>query len=280
MSIAIGIGGSGGQSKEDTPISANGDLIINQPSGVAKDLVVRYDTLGVVPTTITGGEVVVPDSTPTPTPTITNGLSFDGVNDYAVTGLPKIDLDAFSVSFVFKLASTAGRTSLYSFQTGVTNRPAQGMFYENNAFIFLSLNQYAFTQTLPWTGNTNSHVFTMRYDTVVNAVEIFIDGVSLGVCAYSVNYTNQLWSLLLGRAFVFSNYGNVIMTDVRVFNHYLTTGEIATLQTLGAPVGNEVVWYPFTESVGETDFCTDIVTGYELALYNFTNPFGVIAFTP
>jgi len=264
----------------NTPISANGDLIVNQPSTIAKDVVVRYETLGVVPTTITGGEVVVPDSTPTPTPTITKGLSFDGVNDYAVTGLPKIDLDEFSVSFFFQMATTAGRTELYSFQSGTSTRPAQGMYYENNAFTFLSLDFYSFSQTLPWTGDTDSHHFVMRYDTIVNAVEIFIDGISLGVCATPVNYTNQLWSLLLGRAFAFSGYGDVKMTDVRVFNHYLTTGEIATLQTAGTAIGNEVLWYPFLEDIGETDFCTDIVTGYELALYNFTSPFGVIAFTP
>jgi hypothetical protein len=46
----------------NTPISANGDLVINQPSTIAKDVVVRYETQGVAPTTIVSGEVVVPDS--------------------------------------------------------------------------------------------------------------------------------------------------------------------------------------------------------------------------
>ena len=46
----------------DTPISANGDLVVNQPSTIAKNLVVRYDTEGVVSTTISGGEIVVPDT--------------------------------------------------------------------------------------------------------------------------------------------------------------------------------------------------------------------------
>ena len=214
------------------------------------------------------------------TPTITNALSLDGVNDYGVSGLPKINLANFSVSFVFKMNSTAGRTALYTFAAlnPSGGRPAQGMYYEGNAFYFLSEDQYSFGQTLPWVGDTNYHVFTMRYDTVINAVEIFIDGVSLGVCASPVNYTKPFWSFLLGRAYVLSNYGNVRLTDVRVFNHYLTTGEIATLQTLGNPVGNEVLWYPFTEAVGTTSLCTDIVTGYELALYNVTAPFGVVAY--
>jgi hypothetical protein len=45
----------------NTPISANGDLVINQPSTIAKDVVVRYETQGTVLTTIVGGDVVVPD---------------------------------------------------------------------------------------------------------------------------------------------------------------------------------------------------------------------------
>jgi hypothetical protein len=45
----------------DTAISANGDLVLNQPSTIAKDITVRYDTQGTVATTISGGEIVVPD---------------------------------------------------------------------------------------------------------------------------------------------------------------------------------------------------------------------------
>jgi hypothetical protein len=48
----------------DTAISANGDLVINQPSTIAKDITVRYDTQGTVATTISGGEIVVPDVAP------------------------------------------------------------------------------------------------------------------------------------------------------------------------------------------------------------------------
>jgi hypothetical protein len=219
-------------------------------------------------------------STPPPS-TITKAISFDGVNDYAVTGLPKIDLDEFSISFFFKMSSTAGRTELYSFASlnPTGGRPAQGMYYESNAFVFLSQNAYNFAQTLPWTGDTNWHVFTMRYNSTVRAVEIFIDGVSLGVCAQQVLYTATLWSLVLGRAYLFTGYGDVKMTDIRVFNHYLTAGEIATLQTPASPVGNEVVWFPFgVESIGDTDFATDIITGYQLAMYNITAPNGIVAY--
>ena len=67
----------------DTDIKANGDLVVSQPSTIEKDIVVRYETLGTVPTTIVSGEVVVPDA-PTPTPPSWIGgksISLDGVND-------------------------------------------------------------------------------------------------------------------------------------------------------------------------------------------------------
>ena len=233
--------------------------------------------------TATQGTAATADATPfalTSTLVITKGISFDGVNDFAVSGLPKINLANFSISLRFKMASTAGTTSLYSFAAlnPSGGRPAQGMYYSANAFIFLSENAYTFAQTLPWVGDTNSHVFTMRYNSTVAKVEIFIDGVSLGVCPSPVVYTVGFWSLVLGRAYVFTNYGNIKMTDVRVFNHYLTTGQIATLQTAGAAVGNEVLWYPFTEAVGTTSLATDLINSYQLAMYNMTAPNGIVTY--
>lgn len=62
QTVTVTVGSGDTEEFPDTPISANGDLVINQPSGVAKDLVVRYETQGVAPTTIVSGEVVVPDS--------------------------------------------------------------------------------------------------------------------------------------------------------------------------------------------------------------------------
>lgn len=236
----------------------------------------------IISATATDGSDATADATPftlTSTLVIDHALKFDGVNDYAVSGLPKIDLANFSISFVFQLNSTAGRTSLYSFASlnPSPGQPAQGMYYESNAFTFLSQSAYSFGQTLPWTGDTDAHVFTMRYNSTVRAVEIFIDGVSLGVCAQLATYSTAIWSLVLGRAYVFTNYGNVKLTDVRVFNHYLSIAEIATLQTLGNPVGNEVLWYPFTEAIGTTTVAKDLLTGYELAMYNMTAPNGIIA---
>lgn len=65
-SVSVTVGSGDTETFPDTPISANGDLVINQPSGVAKDLVVRYETLGVVATTIVSDEIVVPDSNANP----------------------------------------------------------------------------------------------------------------------------------------------------------------------------------------------------------------------
>lgn len=60
--VSVSVEAEGSDVFPDTPIKANGDLVINQPSGVEKDVVVRYETQGVVPTTIVSGEVVVPDA--------------------------------------------------------------------------------------------------------------------------------------------------------------------------------------------------------------------------
>ncbi len=68
----------------DTAISANGDLVLNQPSTIAKDLVVRYDTQGTVATTISGGEIVVPDVAAVPSLTI--GVFSDAGYTTPVTG--------------------------------------------------------------------------------------------------------------------------------------------------------------------------------------------------
>jgi hypothetical protein len=68
----------------DTAISANGDLVLNQPSTIAKDLVVRYNTQGTVSTTISGGEIVVPDVAAVPSLTI--GVFSDAGYTTPVTG--------------------------------------------------------------------------------------------------------------------------------------------------------------------------------------------------
>jgi hypothetical protein len=68
----------------DTAISANGDLVINQPSTIAKDITVRYDTQGTVATTISGGEIVVPDVAVLPSLSI--GVFSDAGYTTPVTG--------------------------------------------------------------------------------------------------------------------------------------------------------------------------------------------------
>jgi hypothetical protein len=68
----------------DTAISANGDLVVNQPSTIAKDITVRYDTQGTVATTISGGEIVVPDVAAVPSLTI--GVFSDAGYTTPVTG--------------------------------------------------------------------------------------------------------------------------------------------------------------------------------------------------
>jgi hypothetical protein len=73
---SVTVKAEGTETFPDTNISANGDLVIAQPSGVAKDVAVRYETQGTVPTTIVSGEVVVPDA-PVAGSTVTIGVFSD-----------------------------------------------------------------------------------------------------------------------------------------------------------------------------------------------------------
>jgi len=94
----------------DTPISANGDLVVNQPSTIAKNLVVRYDTEGVVSTTISGGEIVVPDDRPVVPPVFIGdkAIKFDGVADRAAGWCNIVRLwDTYGFGFVINDPTSA-----------------------------------------------------------------------------------------------------------------------------------------------------------------------------
>lgn len=226
------------------------------------------------------GVSVAATSTLTVSVAITKWLDFDGVNDYGVIGLPRITYDtAWSMNFVFQMASTAGRTPLYTMAaTNTAGRPVTMMYYESNAFIFVGLGgNWNFNRTLPWTGDTDQHIFTVRYDSATTLLEIFIDGVSLGTFSYS-SLVDPFWALILARGAVnFGNYGNVKIGDFKLYNYNLSNADVATLQTLGASLGNEQIWLPITEAVGTTDTCYDIVNNAPLVLYGVVSPYGVVA---
>jgi len=70
-SYSISILAEGSNVISDTPISANGSLIINQPSTIAKDVVVRYLN-GTLVGSVVGSEVLIPN--PVAAPTLTIGV--------------------------------------------------------------------------------------------------------------------------------------------------------------------------------------------------------------
>ena len=88
----------------NTPISANGYLVIHQPSTIAKDVVVRYATQGLVPTTIVAQEVVVPDQI---AKSVFITFGFEIGNDYVERTMTSTDLGTYTT-----LISNGGLTSI------------------------------------------------------------------------------------------------------------------------------------------------------------------------
>lgn len=100
----------------NTPISANGDLVINQPSTIAKDVVVRYQTQGTVSTTVVGGEVVVPD-----VPTAASTLTIEVYSD-ALHTIP-VSTAGFGDTRYIKATTDLAATSFYLYiDNGITAR--------------------------------------------------------------------------------------------------------------------------------------------------------------
>jgi hypothetical protein len=84
-SYSQSVGSGGTLVVPDTAISANGDLVLNQPSTIAKDLVVRYETQGTVGAVV-GGEIVVPDAVTTSVLTV--GVFSDAGHTTPITDAP------------------------------------------------------------------------------------------------------------------------------------------------------------------------------------------------
>ena len=266
----------------DTPIKANGDLVINQPSTISKDLVVRYDTLGTVATTISGGEIVVPDSLPTPTPTITNSLSFDGVNDYA-TATPLIQQDSdFSITFWFKLNSLTGSQGFIGIYNELnTNRDGLNLYYDSNYIKYLSNNSWGEVAQIPWTGDLNWHHFTFTYSASTGGQAIYIDGASLGVLPLQNIITRYFDKIAIGLVRAHARYGNVKLADLGLHDSILNQLTITSMQTIGVASGSEVQRWVMDRPIGTTEgFIVDIINKQRMILRNMTTGFGIVADAP
>jgi len=103
---------------DDTPIKVNGALVINAPSGVEKDLVIRHETQGLAAITIISEEVVLADIIVDPK-TINIAFGFEIGDDFVERTMTSIDEGTYT-----NLVSNGGLTSIvYKIDGLVVNLP-------------------------------------------------------------------------------------------------------------------------------------------------------------
>jgi hypothetical protein len=234
--------------------------------------------------TATDGTDATADATPftlTSTLVIANSLKFDGVNDYVV-GKPLIQNNQdFSITFWFKLNSTASFESMVSFYNYSSVNASVGIAFYNGGISYLSHGTgWNFNRTIAWTPDLLWHHLTFTYNTSTGAKQILIDGVSLGTLQTDFIIGAFDW-FSMGFGFQKNQWGNLNMTDVAFHNGILTPSEIAAMQTLGVASGNEVQRYPFTEAAGTvTGNVNDTVANQQATLRNMLAPNGIVTDAP
>lgn len=282
--VSVTVASGGTEEFPDTPISANSDLIINQPSGVAKDLVVRYETLGVAPTTIVGLDIVVPDSIPSIIPNLTNSLYLDGVNDTTTARfIPQIG-ESWSVSFWVKMENIARSNTFFSITDSLRDRPSFFLGYRQpiSSIVVASWTTNWGAAGFAITPDTSWHQYTITYDFPSTTLKVYLDGVE----EYSNNWTfNQAFTQFsIGYTqdfpFVGQNYGNIKTADLRIFEKALTPTEVIDVVNNDSTV-DPIQRYILDDGIGVTSgFLTDYVSNQLMLLKNITSPFGTNADIP
>lgn len=190
--VSVSVEAEGSDVFPDTPIKANGDLVINQPSGVEKDVVVRYETQGVVPTTIVSGEVVVPDA-----PTFDNSeVWFNGLKVAELASgetwfqivkvngeLPdSVEWDSPNANFNLIKAGGGGATLTI------------GAFSDSGATIPITSADYGTTIYIKATATATQENFTLFIDNGIQSLlpVVAIDNADSHVFEYTINLTGTL----------------------------------------------------------------------------------------
>lgn len=190
--VSVSVEAEGSDVFPDTPIKANGDLVINQPSGVEKDVVVRYETQGVVPTTIVSGEVVVPDA-----PTFDNPeVWFNGIKVaepasgetwfqiVKVNGELPDSVEWDSPNANFNLVKTGGGGATLTI----------GAFSDSGATIPITSADYGTTIYIKATATATQENFTLFIDNAVQSLlpVVAIDNSATHVFEYTINLAGTL----------------------------------------------------------------------------------------
>ena len=235
----------------------------------------------IISATATDGTDATADATPftlTSNVVINQALKLDGVNDYALA-VPKVsnELD-WSISCRFKLNSLAGKPAIFSFIKNDYSRQSFGIYYKANEIYFLSWPwRWSFSAKTAWVGDLLWHSLIVTHKKSTNSTLIYIDGVLIGSDGY--NISQQFDLLILGRSLENNYYGNVYLADFNIHESTLTTGEVATLQTLGETSASSVQRYIFSETLGTTTGqLTDIVSNQTAWLRNITSPNGIVTY--
>lgn len=223
-----------------------------------------------------------------PTPTITNSISFDGVNDRTIGSfIPMIGED-FSISTFVKMNNIATNVPFFGVSDALNSRPALLLGYRSSTG-----EVSASSWNAEWNNNaggaivadTDWHNLIVTYDYSAQTIKIYWDGVEIVNTASFGMTLVKMDVLFLGWARDWPNvgadYGDINLTDYKVYSEVLSVGNVATLQTLGASTGTEVQWYPITEAVGTTSgYITDIVSNQLQRLDNMTAPYGIVIDAP
>lgn len=219
---------------------------------------------------------------------IKNALACDGVSDRASGSIP-FDGRFVDCSFSFwaKINNTATNNAFFSINSIVNAQATSPSF----AMMYVSSNTTVRVASWPneaglasgtITPDTDYHFYTVTYNYAGRELKVYYDSVLLiTVASWDFGYA---WDCItLGYTnnypFVGQDYGFINIKDFRVHDSELS---LATVQAMYADdtlmSGDEVQWFPFTESIGTTTGnLTDVIENAKIGMDGITSPYGIVA---
>lgn len=185
---------------------------------------------------------------------ISNGLDFDGDNDYVqISGLLGQPAN-FSISFWMNARSPqdSGGGDIVNIGDYIQIRISQYCIY---TYLWNGSNYNGPTDCVNYLGSGWHHVVIIMDDTN-NSQKIYVDGAQRATTSISssIVWTGQATVTMLGRAPTYSDTNfNGVLDDVRVYNRALSADDVTALYNSGA--GCDPLPCGHSPSVGQV--CTD-----------------------